>query len=333
MTITVTGLNHKSAPVEVREKLAVPPEALAEELAAARDAMNVPEAVVVSTCNRVELYLSREGPAPDVADFLAKRHRIPLSDLQPHLYHHEDLAAARHLFRVTAGLDSQVLGETQIQKQVKDAYQAAHAARATGRVLNRLFQTALAVAKRVRTETGIQEKSVSMSSVAANMAAKVFSDLPRKTVLILGAGDTGRVTLEAFRDRGVERILVVNRTVEKAQELSKRAYPLETLPRVLPQADILISCIHHDGYAVDAPTVKAALHLRREEPMVLLDLGVPRNIDPEAGNLENVFLFDVDGLQGITRENLRAREVEMRACEPIIDEAARAVIRKLNEVR
>lgn len=326
MSLRVTGLNHKRAAVELRERLAVPPAALAAELAAAQSELGAGEAVVLSTCNRVELYQVGGG---DAAAFLARRRGIPEAELRPLVYEFEGLEAARHLFRVAAGFDSMVPGETQILGQARDAYHAARDLGCTGRVTNKLFQGAFSVAKRIHTETGLAERSVSVPSVATRLAGKVFTDLRTKTALILGAGETGRLTLQAFRDQGVERFLVVNRTIEKAREMSGEAYGLDQLGAVLARADIVIACITHDGYAIAPEQVHAALKARRQEPMFLIDIAVPRNIHPEVNRLDNVYLFDIDDLQVIVAQNLKEREREIDAVLPIVDRAAQSVMKEL----
>ncbi len=332
MELSVVGLNHKRASVELRERVAVPPEALEEMLAAVRTELGAQETVILSTCNRVEVYAVHAESPVDAVPFLARRHGLAPEALTPLLYRHEGLDTALHLFRVASGMDSMVVGETQILGQVKDAYQKARDAGHTGRVLNRLFQTAFHVAKKIHGETTVVEKSVSVPSVAARLAGKIFSDLTPKTLLILGAGETGRLALHAFRERGVSRILVVNRTIEHARELTDNAYALEALSAVLPRADIVIACITLDGYAITPELIQAALKARRQEPMFLLDIAVPRNIHPEVNRLDNVYLFNIDDLQEIVSQNLREREKEIESCTPILEEAAQSVMAKLETV-
>jgi glutamyl-tRNA reductase len=327
MEISVTGLNHKRAPVELREKLAVAEGALQVALAELQQSLSAEEMVILSTCNRVELYSVHEGAPPEasaIADLLARRHGVPASALAPALYHHQGTEAVRHLFRVASSLDSMVLGETQIIGQVKDAYLAAQAAGATGRVFNRLFQQALAVAKRVHTSTSLGEKNISVSSVAARLAEKIFQDLARKRLVILGAGEMGELTVGAFRARGVTQIHVVNRSVENARALAEkyggRAHGLDELPRVLPLGDIVIACIRSDTYALTVEQVEEALVARRYDPMFLIDIAVPRNIHPGVNDIDNVYLYNIDNLEQIVQQNIVDREREVARSLPIVEE-------------
>jgi glutamyl-tRNA reductase len=327
MEITVTGLNHKRAPVELREKLAVEEAALQAALAELQKAFGAQEMVILSTCNRVELYAVHEEAPPAataLADVLARRHGVAPDALAPALYHHQGSEAVRHLFRVASSLDSMVLGETQIIGQVKDAYLAAQAAGATGRVFNRLFQQALAVAKRVHTTTSLGEKNVSVASVASRLAEKIFQDLARKRLVIIGAGETGELTVGAFRARGVTQIHVVNRSLENAQALAAKyggeAHPLDDLARVLPLGDIVISCIRSDNYVLGVETVETALHARRHDPMFLIDIAVPRNIHPGVNDIDNVYLYNIDNLEQIVQQNVVDREREVVRCMPLVEE-------------
>jgi len=331
MEISVTGLNHKRAPVELREKLAVDDAALQSALAALQKEMNAREMVILSTCNRVELYAvhDEQPPAPEaVAGILAKRHGVDAGVLAPALYRHQGSDAVRHLFRVSSSLDSMVLGETQIIGQVRDAYVAAQSSGATGRVFNRLFQQALAVAKRVHTTTSLGEKNVSIPSVACRLAERIFQDLGRKRLVIIGAGEMGELTVGAFRSRGVAQIHVVNRSLENAQSLAAKyggqAHALADLAKALPLGDIVIACIRSDGYVLGLDAVKAALAARRHDPMFLIDIAVPRNIHPEVNNIDNVYLYNVDDLELIVQQNVVEREREVSRSLPIIDEETQA---------
>ncbi|MBI2898651.1 MAG: glutamyl-tRNA reductase [Planctomycetes bacterium] len=330
MGLRVTGLNHRRAPVEVRERLAVAPGSLPSVLADFRAESGAAETVILSTCNRVEVYHVHPAEPPDIAGFLARRHGFRTEELAPLLYVHDGSDAARHLFEVVAGFDSMVPGETQVLGQARDAYHAARDAGHTGRVLNRLFQSAFAAAKKMHTETALAEISVSVPSVATRLAGKVFTDLSTKTLLILGAGETGRLTLESFRERGVKRFLVVNRTVERAQALSAEAFGLDEMPAVFPRADLVIACITAEGYAITPDHVRTALRARRQAPILLLDLGVPRNVHPDVNRLDNVYLFDVDDLQEIVRQNLREREKEIGTRRPLLEHEALAAMAQVD---
>lgn len=340
MQLAIVGVNHTRAPLELRERLAFAPAELAAALSALRDALHSSEEVILSTCNRVELYLVRDEPSGPVdaavASFLAASKGVPIDRVAPVLYAHTGADAVRHLFKVVSSLDSMVLGETQIIAQVKAAYQAARDAGRAGRVFNQLFQKALFVAKRVHSTTSIGDRNVSVPSVAARLAAKVFQDLSSKRVLILGAGDTGALTLQVFKERGVGDILVVNRTLDRAQELVARvgghAQPLDQLPHLLPLADIVIACLQSQDFVIAPPLVSAALQSRRGEPMFFIDLAVPRNINPEVNRLDNVYLFNVDDLESIVNQNLVEREKEVARALPVIESEAAATLKDLELV-
>ena len=331
MEIFVTGLNHKRAPVELREKLAVDEGAIQSALAELQKSFSAQEMVILSTCNRVELYSVHDGPPPtpgEIAGVLARRHAVPAEVLAPALYHHQGAEAVRHLFRVTSSLDSMVLGETQIIGQVKDAYLAAQGAGATGRVFNRLFQQALAVAKRVHTTTSLGEKNISVPSVTARLAEKIFQDLAHKRLVIIGAGEMGELTVGAFRNRGVTQIHVINRSIENARILAQKhggqAHGLEELAAVLPLGDIVIACIRADNYVLNVESVRAALSARRHDAMFLIDIAVPRNIHPEVNEIDNVYLFNIDNLEQIVQQNVVDREKEVSRCMPLVEEETQA---------
>jgi glutamyl-tRNA reductase len=327
MEISVTGLNHKRAPVQLREKLAVDDAAIQSALAELQKSFSAQEMVILSTCNRVELYSVHDGAPPAaeiVTDVLARRHGVAPDALAPALYTHQGTEAVRHLFRVASSLDSMVLGETQIIGQVKDAYLAAQAAGATGRVFNRLFQQALAVAKRVHTTTSLGEKNVSVPSVASRLAEKIFQELAEKRLVIIGAGEMGELTLGAFRNRGVTRIHVINRSIENARTLAAKyggqAHGLEELAAILPKGDIVIACIRADNYVLNVDSVRAALSARKHDAMFLIDIAVPRNIHPEVNEIDNVYLFNIDNLEQIVQQNVVDREKEVARCMPLVEE-------------
>ncbi|MBI2933267.1 MAG: glutamyl-tRNA reductase [Planctomycetes bacterium] len=337
MEIVVVGVNHRKAPVELRERLAFDPKNLGGALEALRAAAGSSEQVILSTCNRVELYVVREGEDSDAleaaAAFLARQRGCAPEEVRPVLYSHAGSKAVRHLFEVTASLDSMVLGETQIIAQVKQSYLTAKEAGHTGRIFNPLFQRALAVAKRIHTTTSLGSGSVSVSSVAAKLAEKIFQDLAGKRVLILGAGETGALTLQAFRERGARDILVVNRTVETARTLAEQVggtgHGLEELPVVLGRADIIIACLSVEQPIVRIADVRAALRTRRNEAMFFIDIAVPRAIEAEIDRLDNAYLFNIDDLQEIVSQNLLERERELTQCAPVVETETEAVMREL----
>jgi glutamyl-tRNA reductase len=339
MELSIVGLNHRVAPVEVRERVAFDEARLSEALEGVRRATGATEAVILSTCNRVEIYAARpeatENEISLAARWLASHHGVPEPLVTPALYRHEGFDAVRHLYRVTAGLDAMILGETQIIAQVKRAYQAAHEGGHTGRAFNLLFQRALAVAKRIHATTGIGRGHVSVPGVAARLAEKVFQDLTRRRVAIVGAGETGELTLEAFRDRSGIPPVVINRTLENAERLAARhggrAVPLSSLEGALAEADVVITCLATHEFQLTPDTVRAAMKIRRNEPMVILDLGVPRNVHPEVDRLENVYLFNVDDIESIAARNLLERERDLEQCLPIVDFEAQQTLLDLGE--
>ena len=337
MHIAVLGLNHRTAPVEVRERVAFPPERVAEGLARLRRECDVSESLILSTCNRVELYCALpevNGHRAALAHFVTQFHA-----LQPGLvdhdtwYWHLQPQSVTHLFRVAAGLDSMVLGESEILGQVKEAYQRATAAESVGRVFHGLFQSAFSVAKEVRTKTQIGRGAVSVSSVAVDLARKIFADFSTKTILIFGAGQMGEATLRCLVGRGARHVLVANRSYDAAEalaaEVGGRAVAADDLPAALREADILISSTAADRYLVTRPQVQALMRQRRQRPLFVIDISVPRNVDPAIGTLDNVYLYNIDDLQGIAAANLQRRADELETCLSIIDTNAQRFVQRL----
>ncbi len=339
MQLSIVGLNHRMAPVEVRERLAFDESRLPESIEAVRRATGAAEAVILSTCNRVEIYSARPEAAENeitlAARWLASHHGVAESLVTPALYRHEGFDAVRHLYRVTAGLDAMILGETQIIAQVKRAYHAARDAGHTGRAFNLVFQRALAVAKRIHATTGIGRGHVSVPGVAARLAEKVFQDLTKRRVAIVGAGETGELTLEAFRDRSGIPPAIVNRTLEHAERLAARhggkVVPFSGLEGALAEADVVITCLATHEFQITPDLVRAVMKIRRNEPMVILDLAVPRNVHPEVDRLENVYLFNVDDIESIAAQNLLERERDLEQCLPIVDAEAQQTLVDLGE--
>lgn len=337
MKLAVLGLNHKTAPVEVREKLAFPAEGVAKALEALRSRAGISEAAILSTCNRVEIYSCGEDEAihfGDLQSFLAQFHQIPEVQFVAHLYKYRDLDAIQHLFLVAASVDSMVLGETQILSQVKEAYQAAARAGTVGRLLGPLFQRALEVGKEVHTLTGIGKHKVSISSVAVDFAEKIFGSLEGRSILVIGAGKMSGLTLKHMMDKGVRTILVSNRTFEKAEDLARqiggRALPFEHLVDNLAQADIVISSTGAPQAILRPEHVRAALRRRRYQPMFLIDIAVPRDIDPKVNEIDNVYLYDIDDLEKVVVENQATREREIQECRRLVTER---VSRFVSEIR
>ena len=328
MAIVLVGLNHKTAPVELRERLAFTDEACAEGLRLLVDGEIVNEGLIVSTCNRVEILAATQGEhfpegAERIADFLSRSRLIPHEDFSKHLYSHADDAAVRHVFRVASSLDSMVVGEPQVLGQVRHAYSLAVEAGTAGRVLNRLVHQAFRVAKRVRTETGIAASAVSISYMAVELGRKIFGELKGRTVLLVGAGEMAELSAKHLMSAGVSRVLVCNRTEEKAQQLAAQfngeAVAFERLSASLSEADIVICSTGASEYLITPQIAREALEKRRNRPSFFIDISVPRNIDPEVGQLSNLFVFDIDDLESVIASNIREREREAQRAELIVE--------------
>ena len=327
MHLFLLGVSHRTAPVELRERLdfsSRDPGAAVEALAS-RPAAE--ESVVLSTCNRSEVYVAA-GDVTRARDeliaFLSEFHQVPAQAFLPHLFDHRDTDAVRHLFRVAAGLDSLVVGEPQILGQVKDAYAAATERRAAGPLLNRLFHTSFAVGKRVRTETALGEGAVSVSFAAVQLARKIFGKLAGRRVLVVGAGEMGKLTAQHLRAQGVGEIVITSRTLARANELAAAvdgiAAPWSELMNVLAPADIVITATGSQTPILGRGHIESVMGRRRRDPLFIIDIAIPRDVDPAAGEIEHVFLYNVDDLQTIVRENLSRRGSEIERAEAIVDE-------------
>lgn len=338
MTILLVGINHRGAPVEIREKLALNldrAEAYYRDLES-RTALT--ETFFLSTCNRVELLaVGREPDAVRAAlvDFLAAR-GVPPEDFEPHLYVHRDREAAAHLFRVAASLDSMVLGEPQILGQLKEAYRAASARKAAGPVLNKLIHKSFHVAKRVRTETGVSSSAVSIGYAAVELARKIFGRLSGRKVLLIGAGEMAELTAEHLLNNGAEEVVVANRTLSRAVELAGRwrgrAASLEEIPELLREVDVVISSTGSAETIIRPETVKKVRRARKRRPLFFVDIAVPRDVDPAVNRLENVYLYDIDDLGAVVEENRAAREKEAVRAQRIVEEETIAFLAWLDEL-
>ncbi len=322
MTLVALGLNHQTAPVALRERVAFAGDAFAPALTALRALPQVEEVVLLSTCNRTEVYAIGEEAAPAVAEWLAT-HAAESTDLHAYLYRHQEGDAARHLFRVAAGLDSLVLGEPQILGQVKEAWSLARGNGAMGPQLDRLFQQAFATAKRARTDTAIGANPVSVASAAVKLARDSFARPQDSTVLLIGAGETIELAARHLVQANVRRLLIANRTLAHAQALATAhggyALPLDELDRHLAEADIVFSATASQQPILHRPQVEAALAMRKHRPMLLVDLAVPRDIAADVAELRDVFVYTVDDLQRAVEDNRRSRKDAAEAAEAIID--------------
>lgn len=328
MTIALTGLSHHTCPVELRERLSFPDDQLADALRALKQQLNEGGAVILSTCNRVEVY-ARGETAPEelhglIRDFVAAWHKLDPGEFVEHLYEHHNRDAVAHLFKVTASLDSMVVGEDQILGQVHDAYLAAQTEGATDKILHALFQRAFKVAKEVRTKTDINVGKVSVSSVAVDLAASIFGNLSSKSVMVIGSGETGQLALKCLVEKGVGEVLVVNRTLAKAEAIASQyqgePLALEQLGDHLHRADIIITSTSSEVPILGMKDFKHALKKRDKAPMFVIDIAVPRDVDPAVSALDNVYCYDMDDLESVAKQNLESRRAELVKCLEMVEQ-------------
>lgn len=324
MPIFVLGINHKTAPVELREQLAFNDASIPAALADLRAQPEVDEAAIVSTCNRTEVWCaSGAGEAASVQQWLARQRALGGDALRACLYEYRGEDAVRHLFRVACGLDSLVLGEPQILGQLKQAYRAAVEAGAAGAALSRAFQHAFSVAKEVRTDTGIGASPVSVAFAAVSLARQIFANFNSHTALLIGAGDTIELAARHLRAQGIGRMLIANRNIERAHELAARfnatAIALDALGDHLADADMIVSATASPVPVLTHAQMKAALAKRRHRPVFIADVAVPRDVEPAVGEFEDVYLYSVDDLKGVIDESLRSRREAAEEAERIID--------------
>jgi len=324
MSLLALGINHKTAPVEIRERVAFEPAQITHAL---RDLVAQPavsEAAIVSTCNRTELYCGLENTDLSmVTNWLRNYHKLGDRDIQPYVYAHPDQEAVRHLLRVASGLDSMVLGEPQILGQMKDAYLAANQAGTLGGSLDRLFQHTFAVAKQVRTDTQIGASPVSVAFAAVSLAKQIFSNLNEHTALLIGAGETIELAARHLHESGIGRMVIANRTIERAHNLASEfnayAISLPDIPSHLAEADIVISSTASPLPILGKGSVESALKKRKHRPILMIDIAVPRDIETEVGELDDVYLYTVDDMQEIIQEGLKSRQEAAEQAEEIID--------------
>ena len=327
MDILVVGLNHKTAPVEIRETLAFDERTVPRALIELKERIPQAEFVILSTCNRVELYAASseaERLSDRITQFLADFHDLKPESFVPHLYHYYDEDAVRHLFTVSCSLDSLVVGEAEILGQIKQAYTFSLEEGATGKALNNLFQRAFGVAKTVRTSSAIGVGRVSVASVAVEFAQKIFSDFSDKTVMIIGAGEMGELTLKHMVQSGINAVIVANRTYEKAVKLAYEydgmAIKYESFVDSMHRADVIISTSSAPHFIIHPKQMPAVLKARRNKPMLLIDIAVPRDIHPDVAQVENAYAYNIDDLQQVVEANLSHREKELEVCAAVVGE-------------
>jgi glutamyl-tRNA reductase len=327
MQIVAVGLNHKSAPVSIREQIAFAPERQEEALRQLVASPEILEGLLLSTCNRVELYAcSHDGTAAAsrLKSFLAEFHGVPEETLSAHLYEFRGEQAIRHLFRVASSLDSMIIGEPQILGQLKDAFAIAEGCRSVGLILTRLLHKTFSVAKRVRSETAIACQAVSISYSAVELARKIFGSLQDRSVMIIGAGEMCELAARHLVNHQTAGLLVTNRTFERALELAKqfdgRAVPFNDFPDYLPQADIVLASTAATGYLLTRSQVEKVIRQRKNRPMFFIDIAVPRNIEPAVNEVDNAYLYDIDDLQNVIDANVKERRKAADKAEAIIDQ-------------
>ena len=324
MGFIALGINHRTAGVEVRERVSFSPEQLPDALQRLRAEAGADEVAILSTCNRTELYCAQERlDAERLVEWVARFHGMTADEIRRSSYLHQDAGAVNHMMRVAAGLDSLVLGEPQILGQMKDAWQAARTAGTLGPYLDRLFQSTFSMAKQVRTDTAIGENPVSVAFAAVSLARQIFADLRRSTALLIGAGETIGLVARHLFEQGVGRIIVANRTLQRAELLSEplggQAIVLTQIPDILAECDVVISSTASPLPILGKGAVERALKQRRHKPMFMVDIAVPRDIEPEVGSLSDVYLYTVDDLHEVIEENLRSRQGAAEAAERLIE--------------
>jgi glutamyl-tRNA reductase len=324
MTFLALGINYTTAPVSIRERLAFPMESLGAAVKDLWNQENILEAAILSTCNRTEIYCTlQNNNASPIIGWIAEHHQINPDDFQPYLYTHTDSALIRHIFRVASGLESMILGEPQILGQIKTAYQTANQAGTLGKDLDKLFQHTFSTAKKVRTDTEIGSSSVSVAFAAVQLSKQIFDDLGQQTAILIGAGETIELTARHLHQNGIKRIIIANRTYEKAHLLANQfngyAIPLSDLPQHISEADIIVSSTASPLPILGKGLVERAIKQRKHKPMFMVDLAVPRDIEPEVASLNDVYLYTVDDLQNIISDNLNSRQLAAEQAEEIID--------------
>lgn len=333
MNLFAFGINHNTASLDIRERVAFAPEQMDEALTMISREAGLDEVAILSTCNRTEVYASSQGAATALVEWLARYHHLTPAEIQSCSYCHHDAEAVRHMMAVACGLDSLVLGEPQILGQMKSAYAVARAAGTIGTHLHSTFQQVFAIAKRVRTETAIGENPVSVAYAAVSLAQQIFSNLKQDTALLIGAGETIELVARHLYEQGVRQIMVANRTLGRAHELAEKfgaeAILLADIPSVLHRADIVISSTASQLPLLGKGAVESALKKRKHKPMFMVDIAVPRDIEAEVGDLADVYLYTVDDLREVIDENLRSRQEAAAKADEIVLEGVRLYEREL----
>ena len=324
MALLSLGINHLTAPVDIREKVAFAPEQMQRALVELQEIPAVNESVIVSTCNRTEIYCDASSDCSEmITHWLTAHHGINDDGLSPYIYRHSDQEVARHLFRVASGLDSMVLGEPQILGQLKESYDRARGGNAVNAILDRLFQHSFSVAKRVRTDTEIGSNPVSVAFAAVNLSKQIFGNLDKLHALLIGAGETIELVSRHLRSQQIGSMTIANRSIERARALAEQigaeAVQINAVPEQLPRADIVISSTAAQLPILGKGATESALKQRKRRPIFMVDLAVPRDIEPEVGEMQDIYLYTVDDLKSVVDENLRGRELAAEAAQEIVD--------------
>ncbi|HMB60299.1 MAG TPA: glutamyl-tRNA reductase [Xanthomonadales bacterium] len=338
MPLHVLGISHHTAPVEVRERVAINSPDYGENIRQLMQLEGVEETVIIGTCNRTEFYcLCTNDLEKDLLAWVHDSRAIPAGEMNEYFYQHSGENAVRHLIRVAGGLDSLVLGEPQILGQIKEAWQHARDNGGVGRVLDRLFQHTFAAAKSIRTSTGIGERPVSVAYTAVTLARQIFGDLSQQTVVLVGAGEMIRLCGQHLKDQRIARLEIINRSLETAQslasELNATASTLDQLDKILPMADILFSSTASQVPIINRSAVKSALKSRRHRPMFMVDIAVPRDIAPDVAKLDNVYLYTIDDLQKVVDENIQHRSSAAEAANMAVEDSVDVFMRWLYGIR
>ena len=338
MPLLTTGISHQTAPLEIREKIAIARVDNADRVRELCSLGDIEEAVIVSTCNRTEIYsIGPKSSAEHVRQWLQKSGKLTAAEIDEHCYIREREKSVQHLFRVAGGLESLVLGESQILGQLKESWQLAHEAGGVGKVMDRLFQHAFATGKKVRSKTGIGDHPVSVAYTTVLLAKQIFGDLASKTVVLVGAGEMVELCGRHLHDKGVSSLIIANRSIDRAAALADQfgahAVALSDLPGMMHKADILISSTASQQPVISTAAVKAALKQRRNQPMFLVDIAVPRDIEPETASLKNVYLYTIDDLQQVVDSNPSKRPEAAQAAGGEVDSAVDEFMRWLNSAR
>ena len=317
VNLILVGVNHKTTPVEIREKLAFTKGKIEESVDRLFNFPDIIEHTILSTCNRVEIYARancQDSAIKAIKQFICDFHEVSPDELEDHFYSYRNEEAVEHLFRVSSSLDSMILGEAQILGQVKDAYSLAKDLRSTGLVLNQLFEKAFSIAKKVREETGIAERSVSISSAAVELAQKIFDDLENRTVMLVGTGEMAELAAKHLISYGVKTVYVTSRTYDRAANLARTlngsALDFEAFKNELHRADIVITSTSAPNFIIKKEMVEKAIHERKNKPIFFIDIAVPRDIEPDVNDLENIYLYDIDDLHVVVSANMKEREKE-----------------------